>query len=129
MNTFRFHRDLDVEYLQSHYGNDPFSAREVLGSFVEMAEHELEILESAREQRKFSAFARIVNRLKNGLEAVGLNEEKERIDTIRSRYALAGADEDFQRQANDLLDSVRSKSNLLRIEVERLDEHIELSAR
>ena len=128
MNTFRFHRELDIPFLRKRFGDDPFSAREVFGSFVELAEHELTILESAREQRRFSAFARIASRLKSGLEAVGLEEEKNQIDQLRSRFALEGVDEDFERMAEDFIDSVRNKSGLFRIEVQRLDKYIESSA-
>lgn len=128
MNTFRFHRELDIPFLRERFGNDPFSAREVFGSFVELAEHELSILESAKEQRRFSAFARIATRLKKGLEAVGLEDEKNQIDQLRSRYALEGVDEDFEKMAEEFIDSVRNKSGLLRIEVQRLDKYIESSA-
>jgi HPt (histidine-containing phosphotransfer) domain-containing protein len=128
MNTFRFHRELDIPFLQEHFGDDPFSAREVFGSFVEMAEHELNILESAKEQRRFSAFARIASRLKQGLDAVGLKEERKKIDKLRSRYALEGVNEDFEKMAEEIIDSVRNKSGLLRIEVQRLDKYIESSA-
>ncbi len=128
MNTFRFHRELDIPFLQERFGNDPFSAREVFGSFIEMAEHELSILETAKEQRRFSAFARIATRLKGGLDAVGLKDEKNQIDQLRSRYALVGVDEDFEKMAEDFIDSIRNKSSLLRIEVQRLDFFIESSA-
>jgi len=128
MNNFRFHRELDIPFLQERFGDDPFSAREVFGSFVEMAEHELNILESAKEQRRFSAFARIATRLKTGLEAVGLTDERKKIDQLRSRYALEGVDEDFEKMAEEVIDSVRNKSGLLRIEVQRLDKFIESSA-
>ena len=128
MNTFRFHRELDIPFLQKRFGNDPFSAREVFGSFVEMADHELTILESAKDQRRFSAFARIASRLKDGLDAVGLKGERDRIDQLRSRYALEGVDEDFEKMAEEFIDGIRNKSSLLRIEVQRLDKFIESSA-
>lgn len=128
MSTFRFHRELDIPFLQQKFGDDPFSARAVFGSFVEMAEHELNILESAKEQRRFSAFARIATRLKGGLEAVGLKEERIQIDQLRTRYALEGVDENFEKMAEDIIDNIRNKSSLLRIEVQRLDNFIESSA-
>lgn len=125
MNTFKYNRELDVNFLHERFGSDTFSAREILGSFVEATEHQLSIMESALERRQLAAFARIAGRVKDNLKIVGLHSEHQAILELRAHLASQGADSEFERRAKSLLDILIDKNSLLKIEVQRLDQHIE----
>ncbi len=125
MNTFLFHRELDVLYLNERFQGDIFSAREILGSFVELVDQELNILEAALEQKKYKAFSRVADRLKNGLSLVGLQPEIQEIDDIKTHLATYGGNERLTKLCYGFIDRLRDKSNLYRIEVHRMNKHIE----
>lgn len=125
MNTFRYQRELDVLFLQEKFKGDIFSAREVLGSFVELSDQELSILEAALDQKKYTAFARIAERFKTAVGMVGLSQEVHAIENIRKTLATEGPSDELDFACHELLDVLREKSSLFMIEVFRMDRHIE----
>lgn len=128
MNTFRFQRELDVPFLQKNYGNDIFSAREIIGSFVEMMERELGIMEAALLQRELKIFARVSKRIKPGLELVGLRNEIKLVNEFRAHLASYGSNDRTISLAKELTDQLLNKRALLKIELQRLDNWLESSA-
>ncbi|NND95654.1 MAG: hypothetical protein HKN45_12400 [Flavobacteriales bacterium] len=128
MNTFRYQRELDVPFLQQKFGNDIFSAREIIGSFVEMVEGELGILEAALQHKDYKDYARVALRMKNGFNILGLKQEKKALDDMRAHLAAYGANERFIQLATEFLEMVENKRTLFKIELHRLDNWLEQAA-
>lgn len=73
--TFLFNRELDYQFLDAKFQDDLYLAREVIGSWCETLDMELNILESALEQERYAAFLRVSQRLTSGMQLVGLIDE------------------------------------------------------
>ena len=109
MNTFKYQRELDVPYLQQKFGNDVFSAREIIGSFVEMVENELGILEAALVQGDHKGFARISHQMKSGLSILGLRQEMKLVDDLRAHLAAYGSNPRFIMLCRQFIDEMENK--------------------
>lgn len=125
MNTFKFHRDLDIPFLQKNYGEDLFEARSIFGSFIEQFDHEYDLLTYSLEQGKFKVFSRVIGRLDRGLDLLGLRGEREQINGIRSRVALGANGQELRKSAQEVMDRLQQKVGLFKIEVDRLERHLE----
>ena len=125
MNSFRFQRELDVRFLKNTFGEDLFAAREVFGSFVELAEHETRILEASLAHDKYTEFARVAEGLKNALGMVGMQNELRSVDEIRSHLAAYGVNSRLIDLCQRFVEALQEKTSLLKIEVHRMNNHIE----
>ena len=128
MSTFKYQRELDIPFLQQKFGNDVFSAREIIGSFVEMAENELGILEAALTQGDHKGFARIAHRMKSGLSILGLKDEMRLVDDLRAHLAAYGSNPRFINLCKQFMDEVANKRAVFKVELIRLDNWLEQRA-
>ncbi|NNC84199.1 MAG: hypothetical protein HKN79_11535 [Flavobacteriales bacterium] len=128
MNAFKYQRELDVPFLQQKFGNDIFSAREIIGSFVEMVDNELGILEAALLQRDYKVFARVAHRMKHGLSILGLQQEIKLVDELRAHLASYGSNDRLQLLCRRFVDDLEEKRALFKVEMIRLDNWIEQAA-
>jgi len=129
MTDFLFNEELDVPFLRNAFGQDYFAAREVLGSFVESASHDIPILQAALERSSLRAFSRITMRMVHNLQLVGLEDEVEHIRQLRSHVAGFGVNARSKELAEQFINGLDYKKNLMAVEVDRLDRHIESQVR
>ncbi len=125
MTSFFFNRELDYQYLDSKFKDDLYLAREVIGSFCETMDMDLQVIENALDQRRYPVFLRVCQRLTSGLEMMGLMKEIEYIQVLRSHFALKGACEEFHTESVNLLNKLYDLNSLFVIEQQRLEVHLE----
>lgn len=125
MTPFLFNRELDYQYLDAKFQDDLYQAREVIGSFCETLDMELNILESALEQERYAAFLRVSQRLTKGMQVMGLMKEIEWVQRLRSHFALNGVNDIFKKNARSLSERLVELNSLFIIEQQRLELHLE----
>jgi hypothetical protein len=129
MMTFLFNRELDYQFLDAKFQDDLYLAREVIGSWCETLDMELNILESALEQERYAAFLRVSQRLTSGMQLVGLIDEIAWIQRLRSHFAFNGVNEAFKKNASLLSERLYELNSLFIIEQQRIESHLEQKLR